>query len=74
MDEVQGRVGGNRVSITIDYVCGNLEGLRQNDCILTEIRLFEGFSLESGETVYHELMKALRRYKSGGRDGVYGVS
>lgn len=74
VDEVQGRVGGNRVSITIDYVCGNLEGLRQNDCILTEIRLFEGFSLESGETVYNELMEALRRYKSGGRDGVYGVS
>lgn len=49
--------------LSIDYICGESEQSRMENCFLTEIRLFQGKTHETGVYLYNRLKERL----SGGR-------
>ncbi len=47
--------GNRKQVITIDYVCGDISESGWENCFLTEIRLFQGWTHETGSFVYERL-------------------
>lgn len=56
-------VGRGKQTLTIDYICGDILDENGGNCLLTEIRLFKGWTHESGRYMYAELIKRLTRRK-----------
>ena len=45
--------------LSIDYICGDISECGTESCFFTEIRLFEGWTHETGSYLYETLTKRL---------------
>ena len=59
--ENSGLAGQEKTVFTIDYICGDASDQETDNCLLTEIRLFEGKTRESGQRAYRAVRLMMDR-------------